>query len=219
MEKNNSENKEVLDVKYLEKNQLREFVKYWKKNPRKYQKRNLLIFELLIETGALVEEFSRIKIKDIHFNDNVIDLNSKVYKRPRIRQVKISSNAVKHIKEYIEHCKEHDCNLGPNDYLFGSQRQNDDKPLSDRNFRYLIAKTYKRIQPILIAKGIDLDFLPHPHVFRHTHIVYALRHGIEAEEIQEQVGHLHIDTIMMYPVDYKPKNRGYWDVTLFKFEY
>jgi len=166
-------------IKYLTEEQLKMYIEEVKKKEDKNRHRNKLIFNLLISTGMRVTEFSLIKVQDIDFEQNLINVPYENTKTKKRRAVRVKREVLLDLKDYLM------SNNIKSGYVF---KNKDNKPLSSRLYQKLCEKYYIE----------ELPFKPSPHTFRHTHIVIALKKGIPMNAVQQQVGHMDLKTTSIY---------------------
>jgi site-specific recombinase XerD len=70
-------------------------------------------------------------------------------------------------------------------YIFRNINNN---PLSTRTYQYIFDKYYFN----------ELPFKPTPHTLRHSHIVLALKKGVPINAVQQNVGHMNLETTQIY---------------------
>lgn len=146
--------------------------------------RDLVIMSLLYDTGARVQEFINIKVKDIRIDaPSTVTLHGKGNK---IRQVPIMSNTKKLTKEYIEKFRK-----SPNQYLFESSK---DKKFSRKGICYIINKYAKMAQ----ERSLIIPAKIHPHIFRHSKAMHLLQSGVNLIYIRDFLGHVDIQTTEIY---------------------
>lgn len=131
-----------------------------------------ITFEMLINTGARINEANHIKVGDIDFERNTIMLRvtkvkaKKGEKNPRPRTISISSQFIKRLKKYCKY-KDND------EYVL---------TLSKPALHICMKGTLKRIE-------IKDWYMFSLHNVRKTHGNYLKAMGIEALEICQRLGH------------------------------
>ena len=167
-------------IKYLSEEEWDLFIKHVREKDDPNRQRNRLIFEMLLSTGMRVEEFSLMKVSDIDFKSCIINIPVENTKSKRRRVARIKKELLLDLKDYL---------LNKNiksGYIFRNERTN--KPLSTRYYQKLCDKYYIK----------ELTNKPHPHMFRHTHVIFALRNGVPINSVMQQVGHMKLTTTQIY---------------------
>ena len=144
--------------------------------------RNRALFELLLATGARINEVVNIKINDIDLNALEIKVLGKGNKE---RIVYINE----HTKEALDNYLNSSRNVllkTDTDYLFlnhlGSR-------LTDRGVREIINQ---------IIKKSSLNLRVTPHSFRHSFATMLLNEGCDLKSVQELLGHVNLSTTSIY---------------------
>ncbi len=166
-------------IKYLNEEQIKKFLLHVKQKEDKNRQRNRLIFELLLSTGMRITEFSLIKVSDIDFEQCLINIPFNNTKTAKRRIARVKRELLLDLKDYIIN------NNIKNGFVF---RNNENKELSARFYQKLCEKY--QIE--------DLPFKIHPHAFRHSHIILALKKGVPINAVQQQVGHMDLKTTSIY---------------------
>ena len=174
-------------IKYIPFEDYKKFIQFVKELDDKNRFRNRLIFELLISTGMRVEEFSLIKISDLDFKQSMISVPYENTKTKKRRVTRVKKSLMLDLKEYLFQ------NNIKSGFVF---RNNKNKALSTRTYQKIFDKYFTHSK--LIEYDVFLDFKPHPHTFRHCHVIYALQHGVPINAVMAQVGHLSIKTTEIY---------------------
>ena len=141
-------------------------------------KRELALFDFLLETGARVSECSNAKISDIDWNKKSIKITGKGNKE---RIVYMTPACVVNLQEYLSSRND------DNDSLFVSL---------DKNHRQLQANGIRTVLTKLssLAKVHHI----HPHKLRHTKASMLASKGMKLQNIQKILGHENIQTTMIY---------------------
>lgn len=141
--------------------------------------RNRLIIELLYATGVRVSELVSIKINDINFYNNSINVIGKGNKE---RIVFFNDICKDYIERFIKESKDfRNC-----DYLIINK--NGDS-ITTRGITFIIDSIIKETS---IIKNIS------PHVLRHTFATHLLNNGCDLMTVQELLGHSSISTTGIY---------------------
>lgn len=144
--------------------------------------RNRSIFEVLLATGARVNELINIKLNDMDLNRMEIKVIGKGNKE---RIVYLGSYAVESIKKYLTVRHELLKNKN-NDYLFLNHLGN---KLTTRGIRDIIEK-------IILKSSTKLKITPHS--FRHSFATMLLNEGCDLKSVQELLGHVSLSTTSIY---------------------
>jgi site-specific recombinase XerD len=157
------------------------------------QPRELLIFELLLQTGMRISELAELQIKDVRLNGHFreIELMDTTQKFPRRIPINARLNDALTQTGVITT----DGTDAENYLIQGSKRG---RPMSVRNIRNNLEKS---IQKAGIADATINDL-------RNTFIVVQLSAGLPVEHISQVVGHTSPTTTAKYlkllPTEYKP---------------
>jgi integrase/recombinase XerD len=163
---------------------------YKKINQKKYTStfnlftslRNVVVLELLFNTGARVSEISNLKLNDINLKNGLVTILGKGNKT---RQIQICNF------ECLEILKKYSSEYKDNIYKSGGwllvNRLN--HKLSDQSIRAIIKTISKNSK---IQKHIT------PHVFRHTFATLLLENEVDLKNIQSFLGHSSITTTQIY---------------------
>ena len=144
--------------------------------------RNRCLFEVLLCTGARVNELVNIKLRDIDLTLREIRVLGKGNKE---RIVYLGSYAIDSLNNYLSVRNEL---LGKqsNDYLFLNHLGN---KLTTRGVRDIIDK-------ILLKNCSNLKITPH--TFRHSFATMLLNEGCDLKSVQELLGHVSLSTTSIY---------------------
>lgn len=154
-------------------------IKYIENN---HTKRDLLIIEMLYDTGCRVSELVNIKLKDIDYGECSIRV--------------IGKGSKERIVYYGEYTKE-----TLEKYLVER-----DIILNNRNSEYLfVSKNNATITPRRVAQIIEVIIQNlaiknnvTPHTLRHTFATHLLNHGADLRSVQELLGHSSLSTTQIY---------------------
>ncbi len=147
-----------------------------------YTTRDLLIVELLYDTGCRVNELVNIKLEDIDLNNQSIRILGKGSKE---RIVYFGDYTSERINNYLS----------------------DRKTILDgKNSDYLLVSnesgklTTRRIEEILddIVRHLDLKSKISPHTLRHTFATHLLNNEADLRSVQELLGHESLSTTQIY---------------------
>ena len=150
--------------------------------PNIYTSRDLLIIELLYDTGCRVDELVNIKLKDINQGEK----NIKV----------LGKGAQERVVFYGEYAKEYLEN-----YLIDREVL-----LKGRKSEYLFVSlesnrlTTRRIAQIIedILKIVGIKNKVSPHTLRHTFATHLLNNNADLRSVQELLGHSSLSTTQVY---------------------
>lgn len=143
--------------------------------------REKAIVEVLYSTGCRVSELCWIKLSDINLKDSEVKLFGKGSKH---RMSYINARANIAITDYIN------SRSGQSEYLICSDR----KPYGGMHKEGI----EKIIRNIMDRVGGEVAKHVTPHVFRHTTATQALESGMPVEEISTLLGHVELNTTMIY---------------------
>ena len=147
-----------------------------------YTNRDLLLIELLYDTGCRVEELVHIQLKDILFKEQKIKVLGKGNKE---RIVFYGEYAQEIMNAYL---KDRDCILEKkkSDYLFVSKESG--------------KLTTRRVAQILdsILNVVAIKNNVTPHVLRHTFATHLLNNGADLRSVQTLLGHVSLSTTQIY---------------------
>ncbi len=130
--------------------------------------RDDLIITILYSTGCTVNELVNIKIKDIDFKNQILNVRKSTSRNNYHRQVFLSKKVIDKIKKYI---KENSAG----DYLFSTRQSN--------------KMTTKRVRQIIQSLCAQIKIKDAtPQIIRYTHIAHAYKKNIPVDAIQKQVG-------------------------------
>lgn len=140
--------------------------------------RDVSLVEFLYSTGVRVSELVSLNRRDVDFDG----MKAIVYgKGAKEREVYLTAAACMHLKEYI------DTRTDDNVALFVSLRAPHER-LTVSGVEELLRKLGK-------STGIEKV---HPHRFRRTMATNILNKGMPIEEVREILGHVKLDTTMIY---------------------
>ena len=140
------------------------------------------IFNVLINTGARIEEALNIKPNDFDYDRNTLTLRVtkiKAKKKETVgkkRTFVVSLKFIKQMKKYISKK-----NLGPNDYLF-PHKKDPTKPQTTQ-------AAWRLMKRVLIKQGFKDYYNFSLHNIRKTHGNYLKALGVDSAEICDRLGH------------------------------
>jgi integrase/recombinase XerC len=147
-----------------------------------YTTRDLLIIELLYDTGCRVNELVNIKLKDININDQSIRVLGKGSKE---RIVYFGEYTKDTINDYMT-TRQEILNGKISDYLLVSKESG--------------SITTRRVAQIIdsIIKLVAIKNNVTPHTLRHTFATHMLNNGADLRCVQELLGHSSLSTTQIY---------------------
>lgn len=152
-----------------------------KENNEYLKIRNLLLLEILFDTGLRVSEAVNIKISDIDLKNHSLKVLGKGNKE---RIVYFGDYAVTYLQEYLALRKK--IKSKDNEYLFWNK---DYQRLTRRGAEYLINTIAKKA---LLKQRIT------PHTLRHSFATEMLNNGCDIRSVQELLGHKSLSTTGIY---------------------
>ncbi len=132
--------------------------------------RSEVLILFLYNTGCRPGEVSRVKIKDIDFNNKFVLVKKTKGKKERTAHM-FDESFLQYLKFYTSNKKDEDC-------LF----------LSNWNKPYTVKGITKNLKSIAKQAGIDPNKIS-AHKFRHTHAVHAIKSGVSIVSVRDQLGH------------------------------
>jgi len=142
-------------------------------------KRDIAIFELMINTGLREAEVCNLKLDDIVMSERKGVVIVRSGKGEKYREVPLNANVRRALQTYLE--------VRPNrgNYLF----------VSNKSERLSESQLYRIIRKYADMAGIKT----HPHMLRHTFATKLLREGkIDLPTLQNLLGHANINTTAIY---------------------
>lgn len=143
--------------------------------------RDFVLMNLLLDSMIRINEALTLRQEDVSFVDNTITIRGVVSKNRRSRILPIQSRTAKLLKELIKEVEEFDSK-----YIFLA---NYGEPLTANHFR-------NRLR--IYSKKAGLDFIVHPHLFRHTGATMFLENGGDVRYLQILLGHKDLRTVIRY---------------------
>lgn len=137
------------------------------------------ILETLYSTGCRVSELTGLSMKDIDFLDGTVKLFGKG-KKHRISF--LNAKSILCLKDYIK-SKGYE-----SEYVFTTGKNS--PRMANRTVQYMIKDIANRAG--ITNKNVS------PHVIRHTTATIALQNGMNIEEVSKLLGHVNVDTTMIY---------------------
>ncbi|MEK7448510.1 MAG: site-specific tyrosine recombinase/integron integrase, partial [Planctomycetota bacterium] len=146
--------------------------------------RDQAIIETLYSGGIRISELVGLKIKDIDFNNGIMQVYGKGKKE---RLAMLGRPALESVESSLSKRREAGQKTDANSYLFLNHRGGH---LTDRSIRRLII-AYAR------AAGLPARKIS-PHTLRHSFATHLLDHGADLRSVQELLGHKSISTTQIY---------------------
>ena len=140
-------------------------------------KRDLAIVDVLYSTGCRVNELVNMRLSDVDFMNNSIEIVGKGRKH---NTVYLNEAARISLDEYLQDRK------GSDDHLFVS----DKKPYGKL--------TTRTIEHIFSKIGEQFNMRLTPHILRHTSATLALQSGMSITQVQKMLGHSSVNTTQIY---------------------
>lgn len=143
--------------------------------------RNLLLLEILFDTGLRVSEAVNIEINNINKKEQSIKVLGKGNKE---RIVYYGDYAKNYLEDYLN--LRRNINIADKDYLFLNKNYT---RLTRRGVEYLISDISKKA---LLRQKIS------PHTLRHSFATEMLNNGCDIRSVQELLGHKSLSTTGIY---------------------
>ena len=152
--------------------------------------RDRVILSVLYDTGARVQEFVDIRMKDVRLEKPaVITLHGKGNK---IRSVPVMRASVKLLEAYLDSSKRNPGIDRRENPLFANRNG---EALSRWGVSHIISKYVKQTQ----SEGkLHVDFPVTPHTFRHSKAMHMLHAGLNLFYIRDFLGHVDVATTEIY---------------------
>jgi integrase/recombinase XerD len=146
--------------------------------------RNKCMIEVLYGCGLRVSELTELKISDINFKENFLQVEGKGEK---IRLVPLADFTITLLRDYIKNVRQNQkINPKHEDVVFLNSRGT----AMSRVIVFIIIK--ELAEKAGIKKNIS------PHTFRHSFATHLLQNGADLRFIQEMLGHSSITTTQIY---------------------
>ncbi|MDP2388255.1 MAG: site-specific tyrosine recombinase XerD [Bacteroidota bacterium] len=146
--------------------------------------RNRALLETLYGCGLRVTELVDLKISDLHFNDDYINVIGKGDKQ---RLVPIGGAAKRYITIYLEQIRSH---------IPVKKLHTDTLFLNRRGGKISRVMVFLIIKDLAEKAGIKKTISPH--TFRHSFATHLVEGGADLRAIQEMLGHQSITTTEIY---------------------
>lgn len=171
------------DKKFLSRSEIEKILTAILKNPGKSiltLKRNLALFHVLLFCGLRKEELALLQIRDVDLNKRILIVRKETSKSGRTRFLPIHSQAIMHLKDYLNERKKYQT-----PYLFVSSTK--DEQLGYAGLNYFVNQLRYR-------SGVRF----HLHQLRHTFAVNFLKSSNNVVKLKQLLGHTNISMTMLY---------------------
>ncbi len=149
--------------------------------------RSWVAIQWLLATGNRIGTLINVKIRDIDFTDNMININ--IQKNRRVMRIPLVSTLRPILKEYIEEWLTDDTGNYVSQFLFPSSYIGaSNAPMTRQNMGRAIAKFNKQ-------RGVSKTSV---HLFRHTYVRNWIINGGDLHQLQRVLGHSTIDMVVHY---------------------
>lgn len=146
--------------------------------------RNRAMMELLYSSGLRVSELVTLTLQGLYLDEEMVQVIGKGNKE---RLVPIGTEAIRHIRFYLNHVRNHmEVKPGEESFLFLNRRG----AHLTRNMVFIILKQ------LTAAAGIRKNVSPH--TFRHSFATHLVQNGADLRAVQEMLGHASITTTEIY---------------------
>ncbi|MDD3154892.1 MAG: tyrosine recombinase [Victivallaceae bacterium] len=153
------------------------------RNASALEERNRVIVELLYACGLRVSELTKLPLRAIERDEEVLRIRGKGGKT---RIVPIARQTLRLLLDYLSGAREELLDGKTSPYVFVSKNGN----VLDREW------IWQLVHNIGLAAGIAKDI--HPHTLRHSFACHLLENGADLRVIQELLGHSDIGTTEIY---------------------
>ncbi|MFT4203881.1 MAG: site-specific tyrosine recombinase XerD [Chitinophagaceae bacterium] len=146
--------------------------------------RNKAIVETMYSSGLRVSELVNLQISNLYFDEGFVRV---IGKGDKERLIPIGSDAVKHIKIYLETVRVHSQIV---------------KGYEDIVFLNRFGKSLSRVMVFMILKDLaakaGIQKKVSPHTLRHSFATHLVEGGADLRAVQEMLGHESITTTEIY---------------------
>lgn len=164
--------------------------------------RSWVVINWVLATGNRISTVINVKIKDVDFEDNMINVN--IQKSKRKTRIPLQTKLRKILIEYIDEWLVDDNGEYISEYLFPSSYEDYSSYPISRNQMYKTIAAYNR------QRGV---FKSSFHLFRHTFAKNWIINGGDLYSLQRILGHSTLDMVTkyanLYSEDLKPKVEDY----------
>jgi site-specific recombinase XerD len=137
-----------------------------------------VLLALIYSAGLRAHEASHLKLADIDSGRMMIHIRQSKYNKDRY--VPLSHCILQGLRKYYSACH-------PVEYLFNGMESG--KPMSVTGIQWVLRQAVKKCK---LQKGITL------HTLRHSYATHLLEFGMDIVTIKDLLGHVRIDTTMIY---------------------
>ncbi len=149
-----------------------------------FPERDLAIFELLYGCGIRNSELTGMRLEDIRWSREEINIRGKGKKE---RVVPLGDAAAEAVRNYLPKRNE----------VLARNKKSSESLLINLHGGPLTSRSVGRIvKAIAVAKGLSSDL--HPHTLRHAFGTHMLSEGADLRAIQELLGHARLSTTQRY---------------------
>ncbi len=135
------------------------------------------ILQLIYSSGLRLGELTRLKVKDLDFDNNIVKIKCAKGKRDRISL--LSEKVKTKLKIYFEEYR-------PSYWLFEGQ---DGGKYSDRSVQNVLKAAVRK-------SGVDENTTVH--TLRHSFATHLILNGVDIRKVQEYLGHSSLETTQIY---------------------
>jgi site-specific recombinase XerD len=153
--------------------------------------RSRAMLEVLYSTGIRLEELISLTLYDCDLQGGLLRIKGK-FSRDRV--VPLGKHAIKFLKQYIKHARQH----------HGERRRNPEKR-REQTKSLFVSKMRTPLSAQVIetmvrryAKQAGVKKHVTPHVFRHTFATELLRNGADLRAVQKMLGHSGLSVTHIY---------------------
>lgn len=147
-------------------------------------KRDVLLFRILYETGARISEALGMRFEDFNIAKREIIISKSKTTAGEGRTVYVTAATMNLFQDYVNELIIDD--EFDNNYVFVTLKG------ENKGERLKYPTVYAMVQNIKQKTKIDFN----PHMFRHTFATELLEKGAEVKVVQELLGHEHVQTTM-----------------------
>ncbi|MBU1086882.1 MAG: integron integrase [Candidatus Omnitrophica bacterium] len=180
---------------------------------------NLLLAKVLYGTGLRLMELARLRVKDIDFDSGLIFVRSGKGDKDRTTMLpELVKNDLRLHLEKVKAIHEEDIKSGQGEvYLPDALARKYPKAEKEWKWQYVFPSSHLSVDPRsgkirrqhitpnavqkIIAKAVQDSGVAKQasvHTFRHSFATHLLMNGVNIREIQELLGHKHVETTMIY---------------------
>lgn len=179
-------------MKYLMENEERKLLKTLRDS--KSAVRDLVIVELVLNTGLRVQETRLLNVGDVFDGLTVRDhlqVRKETAKRCKAREIYLNRLIRKLLKRFLTFKREKGESLSPKAPLFISKKGN---RMGQRTLQDMAEKWFKKARLLDVRGKPKYSF----HGFRHTFAMKLRRRGVSLEKVQKLLGHASLQGTGIY---------------------